>query len=118
MEDGELRHARDPERVRRALAELPDDDGELVMERVRRVVCDPVRSRIVWALACGPLCVDDLSSVVGRTSAGTSQHLRVLRDLGIVESTKVGRARYYRLRPDGPGGRVIDLLRAFQAEAA
>jgi DNA-binding transcriptional ArsR family regulator len=118
MEDGELPRARDPERVRRALAELPSDRGEQVMERVRRIVCDPVRSRIVWALACGPLCVDDLSTVVGRTAAGTSQHLRVLRDLGIVESTKVGRARYYRLRPEGAGGQVIDLLRAFQAQAA
>jgi DNA-binding transcriptional ArsR family regulator len=118
MEHGETRRSRDPERVRRALAELPGDKGELVMERVRRIVCDPIRSRIVWALACGPLCVDDLARVVERTAAGTSQHLRVLRDLGIVESAKVGRARYYRLRPDGAGGRVIELLRAFQAEAA
>jgi DNA-binding transcriptional ArsR family regulator len=118
MEDGETRRVRDPEGVRRAMAELPGDRGELVTERVRRIICDPVRSRIVWALACGPLCVDDISTVVGRTAAGTSQHLRVLRDLGIVESTKVGRARYYRLRPDGAGGGVIELLRAFRAEAA
>jgi DNA-binding transcriptional ArsR family regulator len=118
MEDGETRRGRDPERVERARATLPREDGEAAMNRVRRVVCDPVRSRIVWTLAAGPLSVDDLATVIGRTAAGTSQHLRVLRDLGIVESTKAGRTRYYRLTNGGDGERVVDLLRAFQAAAA
>jgi DNA-binding transcriptional ArsR family regulator len=88
------------------------------MNRVRRIVCDPVRSRIVWALAEGALTVDDLATVVGRTAAGTSQHLRVLRDLGIVEATKAGRSRYYRLKEGGDGERVVALLRALEATAA
>lgn len=81
-------------------------------------MCDPVRSRIVWALAEGPLSVDDLANVIGRTAAGTSQHLRVLRELGIVQAAKAGRARYYRLSEGGDGERVVDLLRALQQPAA
>lgn len=86
------------------------------MTRVRRVVCDPVRSRIVLALAGGPLSVDDLAHVIRRTAAGTSQHLRVLRELSLVEGTRSGRTRYYRLSADGE--RVAELLRALHASAA
>lgn len=118
MEDGESRRGKGSGRVEEARARLPRDDGEEAMNRVRRVVCDPVRSRIVWALAGGPLSVDDLARVVGRTAAGTSQHLRVLRELGVVEATKAGRARYYRLKQGAVGERVVDLLRALEATAA
>lgn len=90
-------------------------DGDAAMARVRRVVCDPVRSRIIWALSDGPHSVDELARAVGRTPAGTSQHLRVLRELGIVEAAKAGRLRRYRLRPGGDGERVVELLRVMQA---
>lgn len=91
------------------------EDADAVLTRVRRVVCDPVRSRIVWALSDGPRSVDELARAVGRTPAGTSQHLRVLRELGIVEAAKAGRLRRYCLRPGGDGERVVDLLRVMKA---
>jgi len=91
------------------------EDADAALARVRRVVCDPVRSRIIWALSDGPRSVDELARRVGRTPAGTSQHLRVLRELGIVESKKAGRLRRYRLCPGGDGERVVELLRLMQA---
>jgi DNA-binding transcriptional ArsR family regulator len=91
------------------------EDGDAALARVRRVVCDPVRSRIIWALSNGPRTVDELARAVGRTPAGTSQHLRVLRELGIVEATKAGRSRNYKLLAGGDGERVVQLLRLMQA---
>lgn len=115
MEDDEERKPRDPDGVARARARLPRPDIEQAATRVRRIVCDPVRSRIVWALGAGSLTVDDLATVIGRTPAGTSQHLRVLRSLGVVEGIKVGRSRYYRLCPGGDGEQVLHLLTALRA---
>jgi ArsR family transcriptional regulator len=45
------------------------------------------------------LCVDDLALAVDRARAATSQHLRVLREAGVVEGRRRGTTIYYRLRP-------------------
>ncbi len=87
------------ERIERARAELPSPTTQAALARIARVLCDPVRCRIIRALRAGPLSVEDLAEVVGRTTPGTSQHLRVLRELGVVECEPAGRERHYRLRP-------------------
>jgi DNA-binding transcriptional ArsR family regulator len=88
---------RDPDRVVRARAGLPGRALSAELARIRRVLCNPIRCEIVLALGAGPLSVDDLAIVVGRAPVATSQHLRVLRDLDVVEADAVGTARYYRL---------------------
>ena len=55
------------------------------------------RIRIVKALKNRGLCVTELASQLGISQEATSQHLRVLRDAGIVWFQKRGFHVYYSL---------------------
>ena len=55
------------------------------------------RIRIVQALKRRALCVTELTSQLGISQEATSQHLRVLRDAGIVKFQKSGFHGYYSL---------------------
>lgn len=50
-------------------------------------------------LAVRDMAVSELTAGLDVTQAAVSQHLRVLREAGLVEVRKQGRHRYYQLRP-------------------
>jgi DNA-binding transcriptional ArsR family regulator len=56
-----------------------------------------VRIRIVQALKRRSMCVTEITSQLGISQEATSQHLRVLRDAGIVKFQKMGFHVYYSL---------------------
>jgi ArsR family transcriptional regulator len=70
-------------------------DTELI-----RVLADPLRLRIVTLLAGETLCTTHLVEETGARQTNLSNHLRVLREAGVVETEPCGRYTYYRLRPD------------------
>ncbi|WP_127359205.1 ArsR/SmtB family transcription factor [Actinacidiphila soli] len=78
-----------------------------------RVLADPLRLRIVTLLARETLCTTHLVEETGAKQTNLSNHLRVLREAGVVETEPCGRFTYYRLMPD-----VIDTLAASFAELA
>jgi len=88
---------RQPLRLRAARANLLNEQGTSLLAQVGSVFCEPTRSQIVRALGPGPLSVSDLSLTIGRSKWATSQHLRVLREGGIVTARRRGRAVYYSL---------------------
>jgi DNA-binding transcriptional ArsR family regulator len=55
---------------------------------------------MVERLARGPASVTELARPLDMALPTVVQHLAVLEDAGIVESTKVGRVRTYQLAPD------------------
>jgi ArsR family transcriptional regulator len=63
------------------------------------VLADPLRWRIVTALAAEELCTTHLQDLLGAKQTLVSHHLRVLRDAGVVDTSPCGRFTYYRLRP-------------------
>ncbi|MEU5521709.1 metalloregulator ArsR/SmtB family transcription factor [Streptomyces sp. NPDC052079] len=65
-----------------------------------RVLADPLRLRIVTLLAKEMLCTTHLVEETGAKQTNLSNHLRVLREAGVVETEPCGRFTYYRLRPD------------------
>ncbi|MFD5740703.1 ArsR/SmtB family transcription factor [Streptomyces massasporeus] len=65
-----------------------------------RVLADPLRLRIVTLLAKETLCTTHLVEETGARQTNLSNHLRVLREAGVVETEPCGRYKYYRLRPD------------------
>src|SRR3954447_24927140 len=65
-----------------------------------RVLADPLRLRIVTLLARETLCTTHLIEETGARQTNLSNHLKVLREAGIVETEPCGRFTYYRLRPD------------------
>ncbi|MET9440624.1 metalloregulator ArsR/SmtB family transcription factor [Streptomyces sp. NPDC006610] len=65
-----------------------------------RVLADPLRLRIVTLLARETLCTTHLVEETGAKQTNLSNHLRVLREAGVVETEPCGRFTYYKLRPD------------------
>ena len=60
-------------------------------------VAEPRRRQILDVLAGGERPVNDLVAVLGLAQPLVSKHLRVLREVGLVDSRDVGRQRMYRL---------------------
>ena len=69
-------------------------------DELLRALADPTRARIVELLAGEQLCVCHLVEETGATGSNISNHLRVLRGLGVVDAEPAGRFTYYRLRPE------------------
>ena len=64
------------------------------------VLGDPTRRAIFELLARRPCSVGELAEHLPITPQAVSQHLRVLRDGGLVVATPEGTRRIYRLNPD------------------
>ena len=60
-------------------------------------VAEPRRRQIVDVLAEGERPVNDLVRVTGLAQPQVSKHLRVLREVGVVDVREQGRQRVYRL---------------------
>ena len=69
---------------------------------------DPTRRAIFELLARRPCSVGELAQQLPITRPAVSQHLRVLKDGGLVVSRPEGTRRVYRLNPDG-----VTALRAY-----
>lgn len=67
------------------------------LARFARALAAPTRLRIVALLRGRALCVNALAGQLDVTQGAVSQHLRVLRDAGIVVSEKRGYFVHYRL---------------------
>jgi len=65
-----------------------------------KALADPTRVAIVNRLAVGECCVCDLNAVFDLSQPTISHHLKVLRDAGLVESSRRGTWAYYRLVPN------------------
>ena len=62
---------------------------------------DPSRRAIVERLAEGPRAVGELADELPISRPAVSQHLRVLKDAGLVAERADGTRRIYRLNPAG-----------------
>ena len=80
-----------------AAAALLDRGGVARLRRLQKAVCEPTRAQIVRALGVEPLSVQELAQLLGRPQPATSQHLRVLRQVGVVDVERHGRRSHYHL---------------------
>jgi DNA-binding transcriptional ArsR family regulator len=65
------------------------------------VLGDPTRRAIVEHLAAQPLAVGEIADHLPVSRPAVSQHLKVLKDAGLVSDRAVGTRRVYRLNPAG-----------------
>jgi DNA-binding transcriptional ArsR family regulator len=65
------------------------------------VLAEPARRRVLDLLLDGPRPAGELSALLGMSQPGTSKHLRVLREAGLVRVRQDGQRRWYELHP-GP----------------
>jgi DNA-binding transcriptional ArsR family regulator len=85
---------------------------------------DPTRRAIFERLRAKPLSVGEIADGLPVSRPAVSQHLRVLKEAGLVTERRNGTRRLYRLDPDGVGevrdyfdDFWTDALAAFKAEA-
>ena len=62
---------------------------------------DPTRRSIFERLSGGPRSVGELASKLPVSRPAVSQHLRVLKDAGLVSDRKAGTRRLYGVNPGG-----------------
>jgi ArsR family transcriptional regulator len=77
---------------------------------IGRALADPKRLCVLETLAIGELSVSDLSLRVGCQVPNMSQHLAVLRNVGLVTSRREGNTIWYRLADP----RVLEAYRLIQ----
>jgi len=62
---------------------------------------DRTRMAIFQKLAGGPVAVNELARTLPVSRPAVSQHLRVLKDVGLVTDSRAGTRRLYQLNPVG-----------------
>lgn len=86
-------------------------DDVVKLSEIFKALSDPTRLRLIKLLGeckpgvCkgGPLCVNALAHQLGVTQSAVSQHLRILRQAGLVRGARNGAFMHYALDPDGLG---------------
>ena len=96
----------DAAKVRSVAAALPD--GEMVLRLVEtfRLLSDPTRLRIIFALNSAEMCVCDLAVLLGVSRSAVSHQLRMLRNLRLVKNRREGKIVYYTLRDHHVAGLI------------
>lgn len=76
-----------------------------------KALADETRLAVVRHLMQGPCHVGDIQTALGIEQSLLSHHLRCLRDAGIVEATRDGKAVLYQLSPTlkRPRQGIVDL---------
>lgn len=87
-------------------------------------LADPTRREVFERLRGGPLAVGEIAAALPVSRPAVSQHLRVLKEAGLVTERKDGTRRLYRVDPTGVAalrdyfdGFWTDALAAFKAAA-
>jgi rhodanese-related sulfurtransferase/DNA-binding transcriptional ArsR family regulator len=88
------------------------------LARVSKALASPHRIELLELLAQGPRTVDALGRMADLSLANASQHLQVLRDAGLVESSKKGLFVTCRLADPLVGALLVDLRRVAEARLA
>ena len=87
-----------PEKVALASEHAPDADELARVTGVFKLLGDPTRARLLYALLeAGELCVCDLAAATATAETTVSQALRLLRASGVVAGRREGRNVFYRL---------------------
>jgi DNA-binding transcriptional ArsR family regulator len=96
-------------------ASIPDDEVNLIVE-IFRMLADPTRIRVLWALTGGELSVTELAEQVDKPAPSVSQHLAKLRMARLVRTRREGTTIFYSLENEHVGQLVADAV--FNAEHA
>lgn len=80
---------------------------------VFRAIADPTRRALLDGLLAGEQPVTKLASSFDMTMPAVSQHLKVLRDVGLVREHRLGRQRLYRINPE-PLREVVDWIAHYE----
>lgn len=90
----------DAEKVKSVRREMKPQEAVTLLADTFRLLGDPTRVRIVFALSKEELCVCDIANLLGVSQSAVSHSLRALRQMKLVRYRKVGKIAYYTLDDD------------------
>lgn len=71
--------------------------------KLMAALSDPMRQQILEKLRAGPRAVGEIAAGMTISRPAVSQHLRVLKDSGLVAETRQGTRHYFAIAPEGIG---------------
>ena len=83
------------ERVKSALAAMPNNEEIEIIGQRFKALSEPSRIKILFALQAGELCVDHIVEAVGGNQSAVSHQLKTLKDNKIVKSRRDGKKILY-----------------------
>ena len=86
--------------------DMPEKHSFYQVANLFKVISDPTRAKILWALKCHEMCVCDLAVLLNMTKSAISHQLKLLRLSNLVKFEKEGKVIFYSLADD----HVLDIL--------
>ena len=86
--------------VKETLEKMPKQELFNQLAEFFKIIGDPTRTKILFALDQNEMCVCDIANVLGMTKSSISHQLAALRQSGIVKSRRDGKEVYYTLDDD------------------
>ncbi len=80
--------------------DMPSDEQVDLAAETFRLLADPTRIKVLWALLQGESSVACLAELAGTTPTAVSQHLSKLRISRLVTARRQGTFMYYRAADD------------------
>ena len=71
------------------------------LDQTFAALADPTRRALLSRLESGERTLSELAAPLPMSLMAVQKHVRILEDAGLVETQKVGRSRYVKLRPQG-----------------
>jgi len=90
----------DAEKVENVRREMKRQEAVTLLADTFKLLGDPTRVRIVFALSKEELCVCDIANLLGVSQSAVSHSLRTLRQMKLVRFRRVGKIAYYTLDDD------------------
>ena len=90
----------DERKVKRARRAMKSAEAVAALAETFKILGDPTRVKIAFALSGEELCVCDLANLVGISQSAVSHSLRALRQMKLVRFRKEGKIAYYMLSDD------------------
>lgn len=87
----------DERKVKRVQRAMKSPEAVTALAETFKLLGDPTRIKIAFALSREELCVCDLANLVGSSQSAVSHSLRALRQMKLVAFRKEGKIAYYRL---------------------
>ena len=85
------------EMVEDTLSKMPKTETLNNLADFFKIMGDPTRCKLLFALLQNEMCVCDLANVLSMTKSSISHQLSKMKDVGIVKCRKSGKTVYYSL---------------------
>ncbi|HKO99337.1 MAG TPA: metalloregulator ArsR/SmtB family transcription factor [Pyrinomonadaceae bacterium] len=90
----------DERKVKRVQKAMKPVEAVSSLAETFKLLGDPTRIKLAFALSREELCVCDLAHIVGASQSAVSHSLRALRQMKLVRFRKEGKIAYYKLDDD------------------